>query len=132
MGTVGLSLDHPEFDEQLLKVATAAILKTRDGKQWFAKPKPMGTCTFVNDATEEEMASVLKKHKEIVKTEFSQLEDGIGTEAFVDASDLGQDPEELLKQSASLKSAKGINAAGVAGGVKDAEQQDGLLVEARE
>lgn len=25
--TVGLSLDHPQFDEQLLKVATAAILK---------------------------------------------------------------------------------------------------------
>lgn len=24
--SVGLSLDHPQFDEQLLKVATAAIL----------------------------------------------------------------------------------------------------------
>lgn len=130
--SVGLSLDHPQFDEQLLKVATAAILKTRDGKQWFAKPKPMGTCTFVNDATEEEMASVLKKHKEIVKSEFPQLEHGYGTEAFVDASDLGQDPEELLKQKASLKAAKGVNAAGIAGGVHDAQQGDGVEIEARE
>ena len=39
---------------------------------------------------------------------------------------------ELLKQKASLKSAKGVNAAGIAGGVHDAQQADGHEVEARE
>jgi 3-dehydroquinate synthase len=30
---VGLSMDHPCFDEKCLEIATQAILKTRDGKQ---------------------------------------------------------------------------------------------------
>jgi len=131
---VGLSLDHEQFDEQLLKVATAAILKTRDGMQWFAEPKPMGTCTFINDASMEELFDALKKHKELIRKEFPEYTKtgGVGKDAFVDASDLGMDPEELKKQNESLKAAKGVNAAGIAGGVKDANQTNGHLVEARE
>jgi len=112
---VGLSLDHPQFDEELLKLGTAAILKTRDGKQWFAEPKPLGTCTFINDATEEELAEALREHKHIIRTEFPDLikTGGVGKEAFVDKADLGMDPEELLKQSEAKKAAKGVNAAGI-------------------
>ena len=35
MSRVGLSLDHPLFDEALLVKGTAAILQTRDGSQRF-------------------------------------------------------------------------------------------------
>jgi 3-dehydroquinate synthase len=44
---VGLSVDHELFDPALLKKATEMILKTRDGKQWFAVPRPLGTCAFI-------------------------------------------------------------------------------------
>lgn len=99
-----------------------------------------GTCTFINDATDEELAECLRVHKALIKKEFPSLEGGVyvsslcvrlqmlmtrfysGKDAFVDASDLGMDPKELEKQNEGLKAAKGVNAAGIAGGVKDANQ----------
>lgn len=91
---VGLSMDHELFTEELLEYGTEAILQTRDGKQRFVVPKPIGTPYFINDASMEELFSVLKTHKEICKKFPRQ---GAGIEAYVDAGDLGQDPEELLK-----------------------------------
>ena len=34
----GLSMDHPQFDEEILDKGTAAILQTRDGKLRAAVP----------------------------------------------------------------------------------------------
>ena len=92
---VGLSLDHEQFDEELLKVSTEAILKTRDGKQWFAEPRPLGTCYFINDASMEELYEALREHKQIIRSEFPDRAKthGVGQDAFVDKSDLGMDPE---------------------------------------
>lgn len=103
MSRVGLSLDHELFDESLLDAGTEAILQTRDGKQRFVVPKPIGTPHFINDASMEELYSALKTHKEIVKKFPRQ---GAGLEAYVDAGDLGQSPEELLKE----KHQNGVNA----------------------
>jgi 3-dehydroquinate synthase len=82
----GLSMDHHQFDEEILDKGTAAILKTRDGKLRAAVPSPLGSCVFVNDIEAKEMHSVLRRHKEIMK-QFPR--NGEGLEAFVDASDTG-------------------------------------------
>lgn len=103
MSRVGLSLDHELFDEALLDAGTEAILQTRDGKQRFVVAKPIGTPHFINDATMEELYSVLKTHKEIVKNYPRQ---GAGLEAYVDAGDLGQSPEQMLKEKYQ---ANGVN-----------------------
>lgn len=100
---VGLSMDHELFDEDLLDAGTEAILQTRDGKQRFVVPKPIGTPYFINDAPMEELYSALKKHKEIMQQYPRQ---GAGLEAYVDAGDLGQDPEQLLREK---HQANGVN-----------------------
>jgi len=84
--TAGLSMDHHQFDEDLLEKATQAILKTRDGKLRAAIPAPLGKCVFLNDVTHEEMAKALRKHKEVMK---QYPRNGEGLEAFVDSSDTG-------------------------------------------
>lgn len=82
----GLSMDHPQFDEDVLDQGTKAILKTRDGLLRAAVPSPLGSCVFINDVTMDEMFAALRKHKEIMK---SYPRNGEGLEAFVDASDTG-------------------------------------------
>lgn len=82
----GLSMDHHQFDEELLQKATAAILKTRDGKLRAAVPNPLGSCSFLNDVSAEEMNEALHRHKELMK---GYPRNGEGLEAFVDASDTG-------------------------------------------
>lgn len=82
----GLSMDHPQFDEEILDKATAAILKTRDGKLRAAVPNPLGSCTFLNDIGAKEMNAALLRHKKLMK-EYPR--NGEGLEAFVDASDTG-------------------------------------------
>ncbi|KAF7197317.1 Demethyl-4-deoxygadusol synthase [Pseudocercospora fuligena] len=83
---VGLSMDHHQFDEDILDKATKAILKTRDGKLRAAIPSPLGSCVFLNDVSAEEMNAALRKHKEVCKT---YPRNGEGLEAFVDSSDTG-------------------------------------------
>lgn len=68
MSRIGLTLDHPLLDEELLWRATESISLTRDGLQRAAMPRPIGECFFVNDLTREELATALAKHKEICKT----------------------------------------------------------------
>lgn len=83
----GLSMDHSAFDGPLLKKATSAILRTRNGKLRAAVPvSPMGECVFLNDVSHEEMCTALKVHKDLM-THFSRL--GAGIDAYVDASDTG-------------------------------------------
>ena len=82
----GLSMDHHQFDEDLLDKATKAILKTRDGKLRAAVPSPLGSCVFLNDVSMHEMHAALRQHKKIMKDYPRQ---GAGVEAFVDASDTG-------------------------------------------
>ncbi|NJR59488.1 MAG: sedoheptulose 7-phosphate cyclase [Cyanobacteria bacterium CRU_2_1] len=65
MSRLGLALDHPLLDEELLWRATQSITLTRDGLQRAAMPKPIGNCVFVNDLTREELAGALKEHKHL-------------------------------------------------------------------
>lgn len=82
----GLTIDHPQFDEHVIDKGTAAILKTRDGKLRLAVPNPLGSCTFLNDVSQEELLLALKKHKDFAK---GYPREGAGLEAFVDSSDTG-------------------------------------------
>jgi 3-dehydroquinate synthase len=82
----GLSMDHAQFDEDILDKATKAILRTRDGKLRAAVPSPLGSCVFLNDVEMDEMYAALRKHKEIMK-EYPR--NGEGLSAFVDSSDTG-------------------------------------------
>lgn len=65
MSRVGLALDHPLLEEDLLWQATQSIMMTRDGLQRAAMPRPIGTCFFVNDLTREELATALVEHKQL-------------------------------------------------------------------
>lgn len=124
----GLSMDHEDFDEQLLVEATAAILKTRNGKLRAAVPvSPMGDCIFLNDVSHEEMCAALKFHKDLMG-EFPR--DGAGIDAFVDASDtgytLGGEPIEALMEK--LGSEENMEAPGLPQEL--AVQPPGLSVQA--
>ncbi|KAL8759208.1 MAG: hypothetical protein Q9184_003702 [Pyrenodesmia sp. 2 TL-2023] len=97
----GLSMDHAQFDEDILDKGTQAILKTRDGKLRAAVPNPLGSCTFLNDVSPEELNAALRRHKEIMK---GYPRNGEGLEAFVDASDTGY-TENNQKEVAALEAA---------------------------
>ncbi|MEM7555183.1 MAG: sedoheptulose 7-phosphate cyclase [Cyanobacteria bacterium P01_A01_bin.84] len=76
MSRIGLSLDHPLLNADLLWEATESISLTRDGKQRAAVPKPIGECFFVNDFTPDELAEGLAEHKRICK-EFPRGGEGV-------------------------------------------------------
>jgi len=76
MSRIGLSLDHPLLQEELLWEATESISLTRDGKQRAAMPKPIGECFFVNDLTRKELAQALAEHKKICQ-KFPRGGDGV-------------------------------------------------------
>ncbi|MCJ1411444.1 hypothetical protein MMC19_005533 [Ptychographa xylographoides] len=97
----GLSMDHPQFDEDILDKGTAAILKTRDGKLRAAVPNPIGSCTFINDIEVSELNAALRRHKELMK-EYPR--NGEGLEAYVDASDTGY-TENNKKEAKALEAA---------------------------
>lgn len=115
-----MSIDHPQFDEDVLARGTAAILKTRDGLLRLAVPSPqLGHCVFVNDVSPEEMAAALRKHKEIVATYPRR---GEGIEAFVDGSDTGYTDLEAENNSVAeriLQNGASVKMNGVANGHAD-------------
>jgi 3-dehydroquinate synthase len=78
MSRIGLALDHPLLDSDLLWQATQSITSTRDGLQRAAMPKPIGTCFFVNDLTREELDAALVEHKRLCTT-YPRGGDGIDT-----------------------------------------------------
>lgn len=103
----GLSMDHAQFDYALLEKATAAILKTRDGKLRAAVPvSPMGSCVFLNDVTHEEMCRALDLHK-IIMAEYPR--GGEGVEAYVDASDTGYTLQDKKSEHGVNKHNSGMN-----------------------
>ena len=80
MSRIGLALDHPLLDRDLLWRATHSITSTRDGMQRAAMPKPIGKCFFVNDLTREELDAALIDHKRICAT---YPRAGAGIDAYV-------------------------------------------------
>ncbi|MGB3208950.1 MAG: sedoheptulose 7-phosphate cyclase [Crinalium sp.] len=80
MSRLGLSLDHPLLEIDLLWYATESISQTRDGKLRAAMPRPIGTCFFVNDLTREELKQALADHKRICAT---YPRGGDGIDAYV-------------------------------------------------
>lgn len=103
----GLSMDHHQFNEDILDKATKAILRTRDGLLRAAVPSPLGQCVFLNDVSMEEMNAALHKHKDLMKN-FPR--NGKGLEAFVDATDTGYTMNNKPVES---------NGNGVSNGVKE-------------
>ena len=109
----GLSMDHPQFNEEILDKGTAAILKTRDGKLRAAVPNPIGTCTFLNDVDATELNAALRRHKDLMK-EYPR--NGEGLEAYVDASDTGyteNNKPEIKAVEAAAAKAGSLNGNGV-------------------
>lgn len=107
----GLSMDHELFNEEILAKATAAILKTRDGKLRAAVPNPLGSCIFLNDVTAEEMNTALRRHKEIMK---QYPRNGAGIDAFVDASDTGYTVADMPVEATINGQPNGTKANGIA------------------
>ena len=106
----GLSMDHHQFDEDILDKGTKAILKTRDGKLRAAVPSPLGKCVFLNDVSHDDMCAALVRHKQIMK---GYPRNGEGIEAFVDSSDTGytmnNKPVENKKANGHTANAKILN-----------------------
>ena len=80
MNRIGLSLDHPLLEIDLLWEATESITQTRDGMLRAALPKPIGTCFFANDLTREELQEALAEHKQLCQ---SYPRQGAGVEAYM-------------------------------------------------
>ncbi|MEH2281553.1 MAG: sedoheptulose 7-phosphate cyclase [Nostoc sp.] len=81
MSRIGLSLDHPLLDGDLLWYATQSISLTRDGKQRAAMPRPIGECFFANDLTREELDAALAEHKRLCA---KYPRDGKGVDAYIE------------------------------------------------
>lgn len=69
--------------------------------QWFASPRPLGTCYFVNDASMDELYEGLKTHKGIVKDWYPDYlgSHGVGLNAFVSKEDLVSGYDWCLEKS---------------------------------
>jgi 3-dehydroquinate synthetase len=79
MSRLGLSLNSPYLTPGLLSLATNSIVQTRDGLLRAAVPRPIGTCSFVNDLTTEELNRALVQHQRVCR---GYQNDGIGEEMF--------------------------------------------------
>lgn len=80
MSRLGLAIDHPLLDGEMLWYATQSITQTRDGLQRSAVPRPIGECFFINDFTKEELERALAEHKQICQTYPRQ---GAGVDAYI-------------------------------------------------
>ncbi len=94
MSQIGLALDHPLLDSDLLWYATQSIAQTRDGFQRAAMPRPIGECFFVNDLTREELNAALADHKRIC-AEYPRA--GAGIDAYV-----GSYQQDLVESTANV------------------------------
>jgi demethyl-4-deoxygadusol synthase len=80
MSRLGLALDHPSLDIELLWNATQSITLTRDGLLRAAVPHPIGTCDFINDLTQTELEATLQEHKSLC-ADYPRA--GAGIDAYV-------------------------------------------------
>ncbi len=78
MSRIGLSLDHPLLEIDLVWDATESISLTRDGLQRAAVPKPIGTCHFINDLTRSELEEAIAEHKRLC-ADYPRAGEGIDT-----------------------------------------------------
>ncbi|BAU11805.1 3-dehydroquinate synthase [Leptolyngbya sp. NIES-3755] len=85
MSRLGLALDHPLMEIDLMWKATQSIMLTRDGLLRAAMPRPIGTCHFVNDLTREELESAIADHKRLC-ADYPRA--GAGIDAYVGSSEL--------------------------------------------
>ncbi|ACK73334.1 3-dehydroquinate synthase [Gloeothece citriformis PCC 7424] len=92
MSRIGLALDHPLLESDLLWKATESITLTRDGKLRAAVPHPIGTCYFINDLTREEIDEALADHKRLC-ADYPRGGDGI--EAY-----MGSEEPQLVEDVA--------------------------------
>jgi demethyl-4-deoxygadusol synthase len=84
MSRLGLALDHPMLESNLLWKATQSIMLTRDGLLRAAVPRPVGVCHFINDLTREELDAALQEHKHLSAT---YPRAGAGIDAYVGGPD---------------------------------------------
>jgi demethyl-4-deoxygadusol synthase len=80
LSRLGLTLDSPYLTPELLAGATTSIVATRNGQLRAAVPRPIGTCFFVNDLTDAELAETLATHRALVAR---YPRGGEGEDAFV-------------------------------------------------
>lgn len=82
MSRLGLAVDSPYLTAELLREATASIVKTRDGLLRAAVPRPIGTVHYVNDLAADELDAALVAHRELAS---ALPRAGAGVDMFVTA-----------------------------------------------
>jgi demethyl-4-deoxygadusol synthase len=85
MSRLGLSLDHPLLESDLVWYATQSITLTRDGLLRAAMPRPIGDCYFVNDLSRSELDAALAQHKRLCA---NYPRAGAGLDAYVGQQNL--------------------------------------------
>jgi 3-dehydroquinate synthetase len=86
MSRLGLALDSPYLTPELLRAASESITQTRDGLLRAPVPCPIGSCCFVNDATDDELARTLSDHRQLCQ---SLPRGGAGEAVFVSPVTVG-------------------------------------------
>jgi 3-dehydroquinate synthetase len=80
MSRLGLALDSPYLTGELLRSASESITQTRDGLLRAPVPRPIGSCFFVNDASDDELDRTLSAHQQLCRR-FPRS--GAGEDVFV-------------------------------------------------
>ncbi|BAZ11457.1 3-dehydroquinate synthase [Calothrix sp. NIES-4071] len=99
MSRIGLALDHPLLDVELLWRATQSITLTRDGLLRAAMPKPIGSCHFMNDLGRDEIEEALAEHKRLC-ADYPRA--GAGVDQYIDCADSELTTKSTLVGSGSL------------------------------
>lgn len=87
-----------------------------------------GTCKFLNDVSLDELRAVLATHKAFVKERYGS---GAGREAYVDAGDLGAEPEVYAQHKNAHPNASNVTNganghANAANGTADSLKRNGV------
>jgi 3-dehydroquinate synthetase len=80
MHRLGLAIDSPYLNDELLREATRSIVKTRDGLLRAAVPRPIGECSFVSDLDDSELEAALLAHRSLCQAYPGA---GQGTQVFL-------------------------------------------------
>ena len=95
MSSIGLAIDSPYLTPELVLKATTSIVQTRDGLLRAAVPQPIGTCAFVNDLTQTELADYLAAHKAICR-DYPRGGDGEDMYMSLDKTDTVDQTDDAL------------------------------------
>ena len=87
MSGLGLAIDSPYLTPELVRRATESIIQTRDGLLRAAVPRPIGTCSFINEIGAAELDRVLAVHKQVCA---GHPREGDGEDMFVSSEAIGQ------------------------------------------